>query len=86
MRKLRQSDKLESSIGEEIWTNLDNVDKKIVLYVANRGKASRKELEEETGKSATTVNKRIKKLIEKDLLIRIGDKNDPKQYLELKNK
>lgn len=86
MRKLRQSDKLESSIGEEIWANLDNVDKKIVLYIANRGKASRKELEEETGKSATTVNKRIKKLIEKDLLIRIGDKNDPKQYLELKNK
>lgn len=84
MRKLRQSDKLENSIGEEIWANLDNVDRKIVLYVANRGKASRKELEEETGKSATTINKRIKKLIEKDLLVRIGDKNDPKQYLELK--
>ena len=79
MRKLRQSDKLENSIGEEIWANLDNVDKKIVLYVANRGKATRKELEEETEKSATTVNKRIKKLIEKDLLVRIGDKNDPKQ-------
>ena len=86
MRKLRQSDKLENTIGEEIWSKLDMTDKKIILYIANRGKANRKELEEETGKSATTINKRIKKLIEDNIVVRVGDKSDPKHYLELKNK
>lgn len=86
MRKLRQSDKLENTIGEEIWSKLDMTDKKIILYIANRGKANRKELEEETGKSATTINKRIKKLIEDNIIVRVGDKSDPRHYLELKNK
>lgn len=86
MRKLRQSDKLENTIGEEIWSKLDMNDKKIILYIANRGKANRKELEEETGKSATTINKRIKKLIEDNIIVRVGDKSDPRHYLELKNK
>ena len=85
MRKLRQNDKLKSSIGEEVWQKLDSIDKKIIIYIANRGKANRKNLEEETGKSATTVNKRIKKLIEENIIVRIGDKSDPKQHLELKN-
>ena len=84
MRKVRQNDKLESSIGEEIWKKLDDTDKKIILYIANRGKANRKELEEETGKAATTVNRRIKRLIEEKIIIRIGDKSDPKHYLKLK--
>ena len=43
-------------------------------------------LNKETGKSATTVNKRIKKLIDESLIVRVGDKSDPKHYLELKNK
>ena len=86
MRKLRQSDKLENSIGEETWAKLDMVDRKIILYIANRGKANRKELEEETGKSGATVNRRIKSLIEKDIIIRVGDKSDSRHYLELKNK
>ena len=86
MRKLRQSDKLENSIGEEVWAKLDIIERKIILYIANRGKANRKELEKETGKSATTVNKRIKKLIDENLIVRVGDKSDPKHYLELKNK
>ena len=86
MRKLRQSDKLESSIGEETWSKLDSTDKKIILYIANRGQANRKELEKEINKSATTINRRIKNLIEKGLIIRIGDKSDPKHHLELKIK
>lgn len=86
MRKLRQSDKLESSIGEELWTKLDIIDRRIILYIANRGKANRKELEEETGKSSATVNRRIKNLIEKGIIVRIGDKSDSRHYLELKNK
>lgn len=86
MRKLRQSDKLESSIGEEAWSKLDSIDKKIILYIANRGQANRKELEKEINKSATTINRRVKNLIEKGLIIRIGDKSDPKHHLELKIK
>lgn len=85
MRKLRQSDKLENSIGEE-WAKLDMTDRKIILYIANRGRANRKELEEETKKSSATINRRIKSLIEKGVIVRIGDKNDPTHYLELKNK
>lgn len=84
MRKVRQNDKLESSIGEEMWKKLDDTDKKLILYIANRGKASRKDLEEETGKSAATVTRRIKRLIEEEVIIRIGDKSDPKHYLKLK--
>ena len=86
MRKLRQSDKLENSIGEETWAKLDMVDRKIILYIANRGKANRKELEEETGKSGATVNRRIKSLIEKGIIVRVGDKSDSRHYLELKKK
>ena len=83
MRKLRQNDKMEDSFGEEVWSKLDAVDRKIVLYIANRGRANRKELEKETGKSATTVNKRIRKLIEEKIITRIGVKSDPRHYLEL---
>lgn len=83
-RKQRQNNKLKDLFGEEIWNSLDFIEKTIVLYTANRGKSTRKELEKETKKSVATVNRKIKKLIENKILIRIGEKNDSKHYLVLK--
>lgn len=83
-RKQRQNNKLKDLFGEEIWNSLDFIEKTIVLYTANRGKSTRKELEKETKKSVATVNRKIKKLIENKILIRIGEKNDSKHYLILK--
>lgn len=85
-RRIRQSINVENIIGKTKWLQLDEMDKKILLYVVNRGKATRSELEIEIGKSKSTVSRRIKNLIEESILIRTGNKNDKNAYLVLNEK
>lgn len=85
-RNLKENGNIETLIGEDIWRKLDAIDKKIVSYIANRGKASRKELEEETNRGSTTITTRVSRLIEKDILIRVRDINSTVYHLELKKR
>lgn len=66
------------------WKDLDSLDKKIVLFVANKNKCNTNSLICFTEKSRPAVVKRIKGLIEKGILIEHStSKNDPKKYYTL---
>lgn len=79
MREVRQTDFAEQQISQHIWINLSDTDKAIMTFLASKGRATRRELEEYTGKSPSTVSKRLKELIAQKLIIREGSRNDPTQ-------
>ena len=85
-RNLKENGNVETLIGKDVWRKLDAVDKKIVSYIANRGKASRKELEEETNRGSTTITTRVSRLIEENILIRVRNINSTVYHLELKKR
>ena len=83
MRILRKRDSVQRSIGIKIWDELDKLEQSIIYYIANRGRATRADLEKFTNKSGSTVTKRLNKLIDKGVLQRNGNKTDPQQTYEL---
>ena len=84
MRRLRKKTWLENVFNENLWDSLDDNERRILYFISNRGKATRKSIESYMGLSSTTINSNIRKLINKGLVERIGPKNSPKQYIKLK--
>ena len=79
MRAVRQEDFAEQQISQRVWANLSAVDRGIMTLLASKGRATRRELEEYTGKSSSMISKRLKDLIAQDLVVRDGARNDPTQ-------
>ena len=84
MRRLRKKTWLENTFNENMWDALDDNERRILYFISNRGKTTRKSIENYMGLSSTTINSNIRKLINKGLVERIGPKNSPKQYIKLK--
>lgn len=78
MRTIRQRGKAEDSVGDDIWSQLDELEKMILTYLMNMGEAGREELMKYTGKSPSTVSRRLNHLIELSVVIKKGNKYDPK--------
>lgn len=68
---------------EEIREQLDDVEKGILTFFKENGKASRSELEKYTQKSRGTVINRLKKLIERGIIKVNGDIHNPTCAFEL---
>lgn len=77
MRQLRQKDRTVDQIGSDIWDELDELDRKIITIIANKGVTNRSTLEEYTGKSGRTIITHVNKLIQMDILLANGNKYDP---------
>ena len=77
MRSMRQKGRTEDSIGEEIWKQLDDLERTILTYMMGRGEASREDLVQYTGKSASTINRRLKHLLELEIIKPNGRMKDP---------
>ncbi|MFQ6123373.1 MAG: ATP-binding protein [Candidatus Heimdallarchaeota archaeon] len=70
--------------SEPIISDLDDDEKIILKYIKNHGRAQTKELENETGKSASTIKRKIKRLVGKGLLQWKGkSQKDPTGYYVL---
>lgn len=83
MRTMRQSDRMEGSIGSSVWRELDELEKTILTYMGSKKEIRRVELETLTGKAGRTITVRLNHLIELGIIKRNGNKNDPKQTYEL---
>lgn len=83
MRTMRQSDRIVANIGEAIWSELDDLEKQILAYMAGRRHVTTTELAKNTQKSNRTIGVRLNHLIELDIIKRNGTRNDPKQTYEI---
>lgn len=70
--------------SEPIISDLEEDEKIILKYIKNHGRAQTKELENETGKSASTTKRKIKRLVDKGILKWKGkSQKDPTGYYVL---
>lgn len=83
MRNIRREDKAIKSVGEEVWKELDDLERQIVVFMASNMEASRAQLEKLTGRSYRTVTIRLSNLLEKGIIKSNGKKNDPKHSYSL---
>lgn len=83
MRTVRQLDRVKDSIESEVWNQLDELDKIILTYMGSVKEVNRVKLEEITGKSGRTIISRLNKLLERNIIKRNGNKNDPTQTYKL---
>ena len=86
MRTMRQEDRAEESVGEDIWDELDELAKSILAYMGSKNAVTRAELEQHTGRSSRTVSVRLNRLMELGLIKRNGNMYDPKQTYTMINK
>ncbi len=78
MRKLRQKDRAEDRIGEDIWEQTDELEKTILTYITNRGEAGREELATYTGNSSRTISRRLTHLEGIGIIRKKGNPSSPK--------
>lgn len=84
MRKIRQKEQAIGNIGNDIWEQLDDLEREILIYMGSRRAVSRKELEEQTQKSRGTILKRLKHLSDLGIIKQNGRLRDPQHSYSLK--
>ena len=83
MRTMRQSDRTVENIGNDIWDKLDDLERKILIYMGSRATVIRAELEQYINRSGRTVGARLNHLMELGLVKRNGNMYNPKQTYEI---
>ena len=83
MRKIRQKEQAIGNIGNDIWEQLDDLEREILIYMGSRRAVSRKELEEQTQKSRGTILKRLKHLSDLGIIKQNGRLRDPQHSYSL---
>ena len=82
VRSMRQADRAAEDIRNDVWNEIDDLEKKIISFISGRGRVGRIEIEKYTRKSTKTVNNRLNHLIELGLITAIGNKHDPGRVYE----
>jgi len=82
MRSIRQTDRAAAEVGNDVWNEIDDLEKKIITFISGRGRVGRIDIEKYTRKSTKTVNNRLNHLIELGLINAIGNKHDPGRVYE----
>lgn len=77
MRNLRRKDRAMESVGEDVWLQMDDVDREILAYLSSNAKVRRSELEQHTKKSDSTISAHIKKLVDMGIVKPNGNRHDP---------
>lgn len=76
-RKMRQHETGRNRIGIAQWGELDDLERAIIAYMASYSQVRTKEVAAAVGISYQTVNKRLKGLIDKKLVVAYGRVNSP---------
>ncbi len=82
IRKMRQDIHTIERIDQDIWEQLDEIERGIFSYLLNRGEASCTSLSQYVKKSNVTVVKRLNRLINMNLVKPHGNKFDPRRTYE----
>lgn len=83
MRAIRQIDRAVKTIGADKWDELDELEKKIMVYMTSRKSVKTIELSNKMEKSPRTIGVRLNHLMELKLVKRNGSKNDPNLSYEI---
>lgn len=83
VRSIREREKIADSIGESTWNSLDDMEKKILTYMASHKSVTTLELAAYVEKSGRTVGIRLNHLIDLNIIKRNGAWKDPKQTYEI---
>ena len=86
MRSIRQKEKIANSIGEAAWDDLDDMERKILVYMASHKLVTTSELAALVERSGRTVGIRLKRLMDLNIIKRNGALTDPKQTYEMISK
>lgn len=86
MRHVRRAENCVDHIGASAWEHLDELEQTMLVFPSSHSKATRSDFENLTGKCGTTIYNRIKKLLERGFIVRVGNSRDPKQYYTFSNK
>ena len=86
MRSIRQKEKIADSIGEAAWDDLDDMERKILVYMASHKLVTTSELAALVERSGRTVGIRLKRLMDLNIIKRNGALTDPKQTYEMISK
>lgn len=76
-RKMRQHETGMNRVGVAQWEQLDDLERAIVAYMASYSQVKTKELAAAAGISYQTVNKRLKGLMDKKIVVAYGRVNSP---------
>ena len=82
-RTMRQSDRAIENIGNDIWDKLDDLERKILVYMGTRATVTRAEPEQHINRSGRTAGARLNHLMKMGLVKRNGHMYDPKQTYEM---
>ena len=86
VRTLRSRINAAQAVSYDIWQQLDELEKEILVLLSNNNGASTKELVEQTGRTAPTLQKRLKNLCEFGAVISRGSSpKDPRKRHFLKS-
>ena len=77
MRNLRRKDRALEYVGEDIWKQLDAVDRKILAYMSSNVQVSRNTLAQYLGKSGATITNHLRSLIVLGVVKPNGNPHDP---------
>ena len=77
MRNLRRNDRAAEYVGENVWKQLDKIDREILAYMASNIEVSRSALSKQLGKSAGTVTNHLNDLIRLGVVQANGSVHDP---------
>lgn len=83
MRTLRQEDRTMANIGTERWSQLDELERQILIFIMNKGATSRSVLVEHMEKSAGTIIAKLNHLMDIGIVKANGNRYDPKRTYEL---
>ena len=78
------SDYAQSAVSSADWSKMDEIEKKIVVYLSSRMDVKTKELAQYLNRSHQTVVKRLNALMQKGIVESSGGTTDPKRTYALK--
>ncbi len=76
-RRMRREDKVSEFIGDDIWNSLDDLEKDILVYLVGHRNVKNGELVNALKISHTTIGKRLKRLLEKGVVVSRGTTKSP---------
>lgn len=83
MWTIRQINRATANVGEEMWSELDDLERQILTYMVSKKYVKTSELAEKIKKSKRTISVRLNHLIYLKIIKRNGTKNDPTQTYEM---
>ena len=77
MRSLRRKDRAVEYVGEEVWKQLDSIDREILAYMASNAEVGRSALAKHIKKSGGTITNHLRELINLGIVQPNGNMHDP---------